>query len=62
MTATYFRTEDVEVTISDVGRRQYESEQRLMRAGRLHTEIAIGSACGGVFVIAALMIKHLLGA
>lgn len=58
---TYFETEDAIVTISDEAQRLYESE-RDIHHDQQRAEILTFSSAGAIVCIAALMIKHLLGA
>jgi len=53
--------EGIVTHISDAGRQKYEDEQRIQRVDRLYADIKIGSICGALIVIAALVIKHILG-
>lgn len=52
----------VVVHISTAARAAYEAEWREDLAARSRAEIRIGAIAGAVLVVAALVIKHLLGA
>jgi hypothetical protein len=62
MSLTYFRTEDAIVTISDLGRAKYQSEQRDIHVDQQRAEITMFAAAGTVVSLAALVITHLIGA
>lgn len=57
MSATYERTDDYVLTLSDAGRDKCEAEQREKQA-----EILMWATAGSVVAIAGLVLKQLLGA
>lgn len=69
MTATFYRTEDAEVTISDEAYRRYANdqscpafEQHMNHATSIQTAIFAGSAIGLIVTFAALVIIKIHGA
>jgi hypothetical protein len=65
MSATYERTADYAVCLSDEGMRlaasDREEQQRLARVDRLYVEIRLGALGGALLTIAGLIVKQLLG-
>jgi hypothetical protein len=61
MSLTYFRTEDAIVTISDIARQKLATEQRDIRHDQQRAEILTWGLAISVAIIAAVVIKYLMG-
>jgi hypothetical protein len=59
---TYERTDDYELTLSDEACRRLANEQHDLSSDRQRAEILMWTVCASVIAIAALVIKHILGA
>ncbi|MFM0141788.1 hypothetical protein [Paraburkholderia sp. RL18-085-BIA-A] len=57
MSLTYFRTEDAEVTISDVGQAALADEQR-----HAHAEIVMWTTAASLIAIAGLVLNKIMEA
>ena len=62
MSATYEVHDGCATCISDAGRARLAAEQRDIHHDQQRAEILTFSSAGAIVCIAALMIKHLLGA
>jgi hypothetical protein len=62
MSGTFEIHEGCTTFISDEGQRRYTAEQRDMNRDQQRAEILTFAAAGSVVSIAALIIKHILGA
>jgi hypothetical protein len=61
MSATFEVHDGCTTLISDAGRDRLAAEQRIYRAHKWHTDIAIGSGAGLIVVFAVLVVTKIHG-